>query len=799
MSGKPIHETQEWLAQARIHIANSNLPAARDLLQRLLERLPEHPEALQLLAETNSLKRSSNSSLTAYFRIPQKELRAKLPEALNVISDTYDGLRRDIEETTAQTAPRHSIDNKIRIADVAAIKQSLSEGALDSAQLRLDIALLTFPGDVELKALELRLRNELPQTIAAKIPVEGRPARLQERWPPPNQTAAETVVENPLHATADVEAGSVIPVSERTDDGSAHAFSSSSERDLGTQARMRDLWKRHFRKIVAFAGVIGLIVVLGLVVRHARVQARPIQTKLAIDSSPKKARLFLNGILKGTTPYEGSWQIRRAENVSINVRLELENYEPFEKTIVLLANQDQTLTPVLKLTNLAAELERLFGLAQQAMERGDLTSPAESNAMAYLTQVKELDPAGQTQPGSRGADLQSQIKDQFKVRLSQLSPKQRGTQTELSLLETFKTALDPDDTEINSRIAALNELVERQKARIQTAIRAGILLSSQPQNALGLLSDLETKFPRERATLKPKREEIHGKVLEIARQKCLTQSAECLNFIDMASRDYPDDKELPSLRAGNKPPESQPRVATASPVPSIRPEVVELKTKLEEAYAAKRYVAPQSDSAVHYANEVLRYVPDDARASDLKQDSRIRAEKEVDQLMSGSPEKTAVSSQDEARRVFGNFQQASEILGGLASFWPGDAKIQRQFTDVKARAKDVQDFMAFKKAYPVTHSHAIGNCKGILTISPFGLTYVPETGSHGFDKQFKEIGDIRTKDGGESLEFKIEQRTMTFKYNKDKSNKDINRSATISAVQKDIQDIRQIRNQLEAK
>ena len=75
-----------------------------------------------------------------------------------------------------------------------------------------------------------------------------------------------------------------------------------------------------------------------------------------------------------------------------------------------------------------------------------------------------------------------------------------------------------------------------------------------------------------------------------------------------------------------------------------------------------------------------------------------------------------------------------------------------------------------------------------------GLTYAPETGSHGFDKQFKDIRDIRTKDGGESLEFKIEQRTMTFK-----NNKDINRTATISVVEKDIKDIRQLRNQLEAK
>jgi len=226
----------------------------------------------------------------------------------------------------------------------------------------------------------------------------------------------------------------------------------------------------------------------------------------------------------------------------------------------------------------------------------------------------------------------------------------------------------------------------------------------------------------------------------------------------------------------------------------MRPEVVELKSKLEEAYNAKRYVAPVLNSAVYYANEVLRYLPDDPRANDLKQESRFRAEKELEQRMSGSPEKIAVSSQDEARRVLGNFQQASEILGGLAYFWPGDAKIQRQLTDVKARAKDVQDFLSFRKAYPITHSHAIGNCKGILTISPFSLTYTPETGSHGFNKQFKDIGDIRIKDGGESLELKIEQRTMTFKYDKD-----INRTGEISAVEKSIQDIKQIRNHLETK
>jgi hypothetical protein len=798
-----IDETQEWLAKARLYVAESNLPAARDIVRRLLDRWPNHTPALQLLGEINAQENSSGSGLTAIFRIPQNELRDKLSDALDQLSATYDRIRRDIEEVVAQNAPRHRVDDKVRIADVAAIKQSLSEGSLDSAELRLNIALLTFPGDVELKALEVRLRNELrakrvegvPQAVVTPVKVRG--TRLgeqqQEVYPTAQRAAAETVPENAPQAITDIGDLSTIPPSQRAEEISLHPFPNSGAQNFGNQGRVRDLWKTHWKKIVAVVAAIGLAGMLLAVVRNVRIQGRPIETKLVVNSSPRNARVFLNGVLKGTTPYETSWQIRKSETVSLDVRLELENYEPFEKAIVLQARQDQTLTPALKLTNLAAEVERLFKLAQSAVESGDLTSPPETNAMAYLNQMQELDPAGQTQPGSESSQLRSLIKSKYKLRLSQLSPTQSGTQIELSMLETFKTSLDPDDNEVNSRIAALNEVVEREKSKIQKAINGGVLLSSQTQNALRLISDLEMKFPRERTALKTKRDEIRSKVLEIARQKCLGETTECVNFIELASRDYPDDQELQSLRARSKLPES-PRVVPASPPPATRAEVVDLKNKLEEAYNGKRYVTPQSDSVVHFANEVLRYIPDDPRATDLKQDSRVRAEKEIEQLTPGSQEKAATNSEAEARKALANFQQATEILGGLAYFWPGDTRIQRQLTDVKARQKSVQDFLSFKKTYPVIHSHTIGSCKGFLTITPYGMTYMPDMGNHGFDKEFKDIRDLRIKDGGENLEIKIEQRTLTFKYNKD-----INRNVTISGVEKDVQYIKQIRDQLETR
>jgi hypothetical protein len=262
--------------------------------------------------------------------------------------------------------------------------------------------------------------------------------------------------------------------------------------------------------------------------------------------------------------------------------------------------------------------------------------------------------------------------------------------------------------------------------------------------------------------------------------------------MEIALKDYPDDHDLQLARNDRTVVDPTAAAALGSPPPTVRPEVVELRQKLEEAYKGKRYVAPQSDSAVFYANEILKYVPQDPRAMDLKQDSRLSAEKELEQLIAAAGERSALSSEEQGQKVRSDFQHAREILAGLRYFWPADNRLQNQLADLSTRTKNLDEFLSFKRMYPVVHSHGIGSCKGTLSISAYGVAYHPDSSNHGFDKHFKDLRDMKWKDGGDSLEFKVEQRTMTFKINKD-----VNKTVSISAVDQDIREIQSIRDRLE--
>jgi hypothetical protein len=194
--------------------------------------------------------------------------------------------------------------DKIRIADVAAIKQSLSEGSLESAELRLQIALLTFPGDVELKALEVRLRNELrakrirdvPQTVVTPaIRGESRATEQQEQLYPTERSANETIDEDLRHSILNIGTRSTIPPSQNAAEIPLHGPANSRPRNIERQNRIRNLWNRRWTRFVAFSAALGLIGALATVVRHVWIQARPIETKLVVNSSPKNARFFLTG------------------------------------------------------------------------------------------------------------------------------------------------------------------------------------------------------------------------------------------------------------------------------------------------------------------------------------------------------------------------------------------------------------------------------------------------------------------------------------------------------------------------
>src|SRR5262249_48596081 len=149
----------------------------------------------------------------------------------------------------------------------------------------------------------------------------------------------------------------------------------------------------------------------------------------------------------------------------------------------------------------------------------------------------------------------------------------------------------------------------------------------------------------------------------------------------------------------------------------------------------------------------------------------------------------------DAAKIRSDFERARQILAALRSFWPADNRIQTQLADVDSRAKVLEDLASFNRTYAVIHSHGIvGSCRGLLMVDAFGMSYRPDNGTHGFEKRLKDIRDMKKKDGGESLEFKIDQKTLSFKFNKD-----ISRTGNISIVDQNINDINALRNQFFSK
>jgi hypothetical protein len=65
------------------------------------------------------------------------------------------------------------------------------------------------------------------------------------------------------------------------------------------------------------------------------------------------------------------------------------------------------------------------------------------------------------------------------------------------------------------------------------------------------------------------------------------------------------------------------------------------------------------------------------------------------------------------------------------------------------------------------HDHAVGSCKGVFTISGYAVQYQPESAKDGFAAPLADVTDVKRKDGGETLEFKIAKKTFTFKMNKE--------------------------------
>jgi outer membrane protein assembly factor BamD (BamD/ComL family) len=537
-------------------------------------------------------------------------------------------------------------------------------------------------------------------------------------------------------------------------------------------------WVQH--RMATVLVVVALGAAVAGIAGYRYIRNLPDVTELAIESSPAGAKVLIDGKPAGTTPSTASWRLRRGEKREVAIRLELDNYEPFEEVVKLSGDQLrlEPLNPKLKLANVAEVVSRLYESARTALKAGALLSPPDGSVVAYLDQMRAIDPEEQYLRTER-ADLKRDAINAFKDRISQLKPSEKDRESELTRWQEFARLLAPNDSVASARIKELEAQRDRQKQDIQLAITSGSLIPPSPKNAFTALDKLKDLFPGESEWVRERREETRQKVVAVAQTKCELRSLDCDQYVVSALGHFPDDPELKSATK---------RVSAGNSV-SLDPQGVRLETQMDRALRNKSFVLPPQESAVDFANEIQRTNPGYSRAADVKKIAREETEKEIERLTARSQESRALRASQEATNVLAEFRRARSLLAAIIRFWPEEAKARRQFAELKTRIDDIEGLLALERSFSVIHDHRVGECRGQLVISPYGVSY--SGGSDAFDRP---LSDLRFPINVENDELElrtVDNRNWTFKINP------IIPGLSIDFVRNRINDMKTKRSQIE--
>ena len=145
-----------------------------------------------------------------------------------------------------------------------------------------------------------------------------------------------------------------------------------------------------------------------------------------------------------------------------------------------------------------------------------------------------------------------------------------------------------------------------------------------------------------------------------------------------------------------------------------------------------------------------------ARAIDIRDESRRLSFDKAVQLSSPNHNLVALKSPGEAQKVREDLQQARDLLSALMTFWPDDSKFEGKINDINQRTKEINDLLE-ESTFEVVHSHLLGSCRGKLIITGFNIKYLPNEPKDKNDEFVKMYGDLKDikddKKGGFSLVF----------------------------------------------
>jgi serine/threonine protein kinase len=513
------------------------------------------------------------------------------------------------------------------------------------------------------------------------------------------------------------------------------------QRRVGRRIKLQRLLKPVKRvPLYRAAGILALVAValtLGYGTYRVIINSRA-PAQLTINSVPAGARVFIDGLEKGTTPLTLPIPIPSSTQ-RISVKFVLAGYPDEEQFLTLEpGKRDYALAGTMTKAPPSPE-EEAFQSAQLSYDRLLQMSPENDDFLSeidkFIGAINQIPGTSADQSELRGQalNLSAQLKSNLKEKLSAVPTETGNGQL---LLEAI-SRIDPNDEAVTQR----RDDLPRLKDQIRQAIQRKVFLTSEAGGALTPLKRLITRYPAEDAYYRAQLKEIRSQAMTLLREKCQTRTPDCQRYADIARIDFPNDPEI--VRILNNapippvpPPPPTPPVTTAVPRnTAVEASMTQTSQRMENAFSQKRYVMPADDSSVQLASRIIELgggvtspyeLSREAsllvvRARDLRGESLRLAALEAGRLAQAGRYVQAVTSRNAATEVRAELELSQKMIEALSGFG-GSPELTALSARIRTWLAGLQRLLESRQ-YSVSHGHSLGSCNGTLTIDGFGIEY----------------------------------------------------------------------------
>jgi tetratricopeptide (TPR) repeat protein len=490
------------------------------------------------------------------------------------------------------------------------------------------------------------------------------------------------------------------------------------------------------KRLIASLAVVALLLA---VVFGSRTSVKPPKPKdplvsgFEIQSDPEAARVFIDGEFKGQTRL----QLESLLEGNHQLRVEMEGYVPLTQVFSQAKNGPTVLSVRLSKVAPPQQDDDLRHAANTLFAHGNFL---EANRACDALLQKDA-------RNILALEIKEKIKTYYLSQANNAISKGRWEEARVALDNTLKVA--PDDGQASGKLRLVQTKLKKSSVaintgespiagkiqdlhqQISTAISAANYLPPNTGNAFDLLRHLSSIAPTD-SFAKEKLDQVHHELLNQIQRKIQAKDFDAAKSLaQQVQTHFPDSSELRVLRDGLRSEEAKLMETWSS-----------LVQKAESAAAAGRYVTPQNDNALLYANRLLAIDSQNQRALALKKESVAKAAAQARELIQTE-----------------KFEEAREVYSALLLLSSSESRPQVPVADLKKEIEKLEF-----SAYPVVHDHTLmGSCTGRLRVNAYVISFIPSGNSKdGFSAK---LAEVEVESPGDKLKIMVRNKTYRYEAN----------------------------------